>query len=170
MPSFLDLLEQIRTQASPEELGPGAPEAEIRAAEQALGVSFPTGYREFLRVLGYSFWPVQIYGIASPELAYMHVVKATQDARLLLRPNLPLSLVPVSPDGRGGEYCLDTAAAHDGECPIVCWDRERGPDQLPRNVAPSFLAWLEATIRDRIREDSVYGPVEAIAPPPAAAP
>jgi hypothetical protein len=45
-------------------------------------------------------------------------------------------------DGFGNHYCLDTGSLHDGECPEVFWDHEKGVRQEPEFVSPQFDLWL----------------------------
>jgi len=52
---------------------------------------------------------------------------------------LPRHLLPVHLDG-GQAYCLDTRLGP--EPPVVLFEPELGPDQLPYRVAGSFGEWL----------------------------
>lgn len=141
-----DIFEQIRSHSEEAYVGTGAGEPAIEAAENALGVRFPPGYRTFLRKLGVTHWPREIYGISETNSRYSNVVQNTLSERTEVEPELPPHLVALSPDGWGNHYCLDTSNPAGGECPVVFWNHELEADQNPKVVSPGFLDWLRSEI------------------------
>jgi hypothetical protein len=139
----IELVERVRKRLRENEnpcqiTGP-VPEAEISAAEQALGVTFPPSYRTFLRTFG---------GIAiPPHLGIVHdfvgvgpippegdigvdVVKRTLTARAERKLGDHLVVV-----GMGAQYqewfCLDVSRGQpNGEYPVLMYDaRDNALDQ-----------------------------------------
>jgi len=133
----VELVERVRRRLSDHEspcriTGP-AQDAAIAAAEEALGVSFPPSYRQFLKTFG---------GIALPtHLGIVHDFIGVADAgdgvvgrtlRAREERRLAMHLVVV---GLGAEhqewFCLDVSKQRaNGECPIVLFDaRDNALDQ-----------------------------------------
>jgi hypothetical protein len=150
MPSgIIELVERVRhrlreSERTCEIAGP-VPEAAIRAAEEALGVTFPPSYRTFLRTFGGIAIPAHLgvvhefVGVAPPsreppeggEGAGAHdVVRRTLAARAERK--LADHLVVV---GMGAElqewFCLDVSRPRpNGECPVLLYDpRDNALDQ-----------------------------------------
>ena len=134
---------RFRTHAPENSTGAGADEESIAACEAELGVRFPRSYRCFLRTFSYANWPVYIYGVAEGVIPGLLVVSNTHFERSEAEPSLPAHLIPISPDGWGNHYCLDTAHPEGDECPVVFWDHEAGEEQTPERTDASFAAWLE---------------------------
>jgi len=136
----LELFDRVRARLAaaekPFQLAKPASEADIAAAEEALGVEFPPSYRQFLRKIG---------GLAiPPHLGVVHhfvglsplppdgnsVVDTTLAARTERK--LPPHLLVV---GMGAEFqewfCLDVnRETEDGEYPVLLFDaRDNALDQ-----------------------------------------
>jgi hypothetical protein len=152
--SMQEALKTIRSHAAETYVGTGAPDPAIHAAEAALGVRFPLAYRTFLRELGVTLWPREIYGIVESNSRYSNVVENTLSERTEVEPELPPHLVALSPDGWGNHYCLDPSSPSGDECPVVFWNHELGSDQTPKVVSAGFLAWLRSEIQ---KEESHAG-------------
>lgn len=130
-------------------LGTGAPQDQIRAAEQTLGLTFPTSYRTFLQTLGWGIIGYhEIYGLGKKVPEYLNLVNATHRERHEAEPPMRDDLVPLANDGFGNHYCLETSQLRDGECPVVFWNHELGPDQETEFVSDSFVTWLEKEMDD----------------------
>jgi hypothetical protein len=151
----IELVERVRrrlreSESTCEITGP-VPEAAIRAAEEALGVTFPPSYRTFLRTFGGIAIPAhlgvvhQFVGVAPPsrqapegadgagaqdDVAQDDVVRRTLAARAERK--LADHLVVV---GMGAEFqewfCLDVSRPRpNGECPVLLYDpRDNALDQ-----------------------------------------
>jgi hypothetical protein len=130
-------------------------EDEISKAESELGVKFPTSYKEFIKALGTSGWPEFIYGLGKNILPGSSVVWTTQRERHDVEPAMPHNLIPISPDGWGNHYCLDTNQFVGDECPVVFWNHELGQNQEPEFVNTDFLEWLEAAIAAKLASDAI---------------
>jgi len=148
------LASDLMRRVGEEPLGGAASESEISAAESELRVRFPESYVVFLREFGTASWPDYIYGLGPTAQGGTDVIYMTTSERSNMYPPMSRYLVAVSPDGWGNHYCLDTAVMSDSECPVVMWDHEQLPDQVPELVAQTFLDWLEARINRRIRSDA----------------
>src|SRR5690606_34389975 len=67
-------------------------------------------------------------------------------------------VIPISPDGRGGCYCLDTSRMDNGECPVVYWDHELiGEGFRPERTAKSFANFFRRHVPKPQRK--MKGPV-----------
>jgi hypothetical protein len=119
---------------------------DLSRIEGQLGAVLPESYKHFLREVGWSYWPEDIYGV-SPGVPGMGLIERTRAEREDVALPLPRPLIPFSPDGWGNHYCMDTARLVDGECPVVLWDHQGGSDQELRQTHASFLDWLEATVQ-----------------------
>lgn len=120
--------------------------------KEALGVRFPLAYRTFLRELGVTHWPREIYGIVEGKSRYYNVVTNTLSERTEVEPELPLHLVALSPDGWGNHYCLDASDPCGSDCPVVFWNHELDADQTPKRVSSNFLDWLRSEIEEEENE------------------
>jgi hypothetical protein len=114
---------------------------EIRAAEAALGVSFPPSYRAFLSLYGaVSIVDSTISGIvnnAPLDQGGGSVVFDTMTFRKETR--LPEHYVVIQPD-EDAPYCLDTRNTDGaGEMVVVCYELHTEHAGV---VATSFVDWL----------------------------
>ena len=129
--------------------GKGASVAEIDDAEAKLSVKFPESYKVFLNLYGWArFASNEFYGLGADVPAHLGLVMNTSAERTEMQPTIPQSLVPVLNDGGGNHYCLDTQGMNDGECPVVFWDHDEGPNQQPSHEANSFDDWIVDFIRE----------------------
>lgn len=144
MHSTIDnVLDRIRKMEDVE-IGRGATDAEIRAAEEKLGVCFPEDYKRFLKEFGWvSIGSEEIYGLGTDVPSYLDVVKETYWEREESGLPVPKSLVPIRNDGAGNLDCLATHLLEGGRCPVVVWYHELGLDQELEKMAESFTDWLE---------------------------
>jgi hypothetical protein len=92
----------------------GASNEKIEAAERELGVVFPAPYRQFLASygagMGTGFDLAGVYedsGKDEPPV-WKSVVLATKQLRRVLRGAIPNHLIPVSDDGQGTTFYIDT--------------------------------------------------------------
>lgn len=132
----------MQEHATPDYLFPPATIERIREAEAVLGVSFPLSYQWFLLQYGYAVWPDYVYGISSEAPLGLSVVSITNSSRTFFEPRLHSYLIPVSPDGWGNHYCLDTSRAVNGEAPVIFWNHES--DNLNLEIThETFLDFFE---------------------------
>lgn len=147
----------------------GTSQAEIAAAEAALGVPLPPGFRWFLAEFGGAELGATIFGVGAG--CTRTVVDATRQARRAFPP-LPRRLVPFAEETaflglcHGGwaitYCCFDTSRRVQGEYPVVRWEAprsSRGRLRLPPLLralrrpaappdAPFFLDWLAETLNE----------------------
>jgi SMI1-KNR4 cell-wall len=119
-----------------------ARDEEIRAAETALGVSFPPSYRAFLALYGgVSVVDSIISGIvdnAPLDPGTGSVVYDTMSFRKEWR--LPDYYVVIQPDDHA-PYCLDTRSKDaEGEMVVICYELH---SEHAGVIATSFVDWLE---------------------------
>jgi hypothetical protein len=133
----------IENQAQSDFHGP-QPDALIRHAEDALGVTFPPSYLEFLRRLGAGHVTgCEFYGIIHDDFENSGVPDAiwlTLNRRRTA--GAPHALVFVCDTGDGGYYAIDTSReSADGEMPVVLWWVDQ-PLENCEVVASDFGAFL----------------------------
>ena len=129
----------------PVRFGRGATEREVQGAEAALGVTFPTSYRTFLKRLGWIESPcISVFGLGSDIDSAYEVISVTHCERHEAGVPLPANLLPIVNDGSGNLYCLDVSQMQGSECPVVFWDHEapEGAEQVPARVGADFYSWL----------------------------
>lgn len=153
-PAFQALLERIRSASKVDpriRCGRGAEPSLLRKTEAALGTTLPADYATFTRLLGHlSSAEVSILGLGLQTPADMQLVRINRAERRLPSPRqMPQHLIAISPDGRGGFYCLDTSRIKHGSCPVVYRDHERLDDPRYRGetVAISFANFLTREVR-----------------------
>ena len=98
MVNFMDLLQIIKNKRH-KRVGDGATEAEIRHAEQVLGVTIQGDYRTFLRVLGWGGFECEIFGLGKSVPKSLDVVTQTNLERYHFQPHIPHYLLPIENDG-----------------------------------------------------------------------
>ena len=98
------------------------PLEEVFVAEQALEVTFPESYRDFLQRYGSgSFGGRVVYGVGVELDQPPHVVWATNLIRTA-DDFFPADLVIIEDTGEGDYLCLATSRiGEDNECPVVQW-------------------------------------------------
>ena len=131
---------------------------QIEAAEAALAVRLPDGYRWFQLEFGdYREGPVAIFGVQPAQEYTENIVDRNQIERTEMRPRLPAHLIAFSNNGAGDHYCFDTIRGSGNEYPVVWWDHELDENQEPLAAAPSFLDWLEGELREIEEEEEEEG-------------
>lgn len=123
------------------EAGAGADTLRRRAAEEALGVTFPPDLDAFFSDFGWlALGPHEIHGLGSDVPPYLDLVAVTLAERAEFRPALPYHLVPLKNDGGGNLYSVDTTSLR---ADMVLHDHEMGP--TPLDVG--FVDWLKELAR-----------------------
>ncbi len=122
----------------------------IGSAQAALGLTFPSTYREFVRRLGCGgIHGEEFYGVINENFDKSSVPDAiwlTLDERR--RFNLPEWLIIVADNGLGGGYAIDTSQKNpSGENPVVDWWPSQNMKQF---VAEDFGAFLLQRINQAI--------------------
>jgi hypothetical protein len=126
------------------EFAGGVPFEEIWVAEQALEVTFPDSYREFLERYGAgSFGGIPVYGLGVPETGLPNVVWATEAVRTA-DDFFPGDLVVIQDTGEGDLLCLATSRMNDeNECPVVQWIPEMSfEEQMFEVINKTFGGFL----------------------------
>jgi hypothetical protein len=112
-------------------LGGGASEAEISAAQEALGVELPADFKNFLAEVGWvEVGDLSIAGLGQgvPEdLDLVPIARAAWEAKI------PGDLLPVADDGGGDFLFLELAG---GRMVYLA-------NSVREELAPSFSVWLE---------------------------
>jgi hypothetical protein len=126
--------------------GKGATPAQIRDAASKLRVSWPRSFEKFLLQIGwFESGLLTVYGLGSGTPRHLNLVRMARDEREAWNQIVPMpsGLVPISPDGRGGHYCLDTARLRGDECPVVYWDHELvEPGYEPQYASKNFETYF----------------------------
>ena len=142
------VIQLLRRLAPEQALGHAASEAEIAEAEGEIGSRLPESFRQFLKEVGGTSWPENIYGVDKRLPPGYNLVHITRTERIDIEPELPHHLIPFSPDGWGNHYCFDTKRMEDQECPVVLWSHELDEEQTPEQTHQNFTAWLADLISD----------------------
>jgi antitoxin YobK len=124
------------------------PEERIDRAEQALGLSFPPTYREFVKRMGCGdIFGEEFFGIVGDDFENSCVpngIWLTLEERRTR--DLPYWLILVGDTGDGGYYAIDVSQKTSaGESPVVEWWSGTPPFQ--RTVAEDFGTFLWDSIR-----------------------
>jgi hypothetical protein len=127
------------------DLGRGATEAEVAAAERELGLSFPEDFREFLREVGWAeVGPLAVAGLGRGVPEGLSLTEAALGA---WASGVPKTLLPVGDDSGGVDFIfLDLAA---GGRAVVLPEGEAAP----RVLAASFTEWLSEELSGMTEED-----------------
>lgn len=130
------------------QLAGGATDVEVSGAEEKLGPRVEGTYRDFLRRFGWgSFADIEIFGLGDDVPSHLDLLQVTESERHELESRLQPHLVPLSNDGAGNLYCLDTRVSD--EPPVVFWDHEAPSSQTPAVVAAGFATWLIESLVER---------------------
>jgi len=149
------LLDRLkRATADGEHPGPVA-QADIAAAEEELGVRFPTSYRVFLEHFGALWLPssFEIAGLGPGRCTdptpppWAHVVDVTAQMRRASRGLIPNEYVRFSSDGGDYAFYLDTGNVDaNQESPVVVL----APGRDAVIVARSFVEFVERAASGRL--------------------
>jgi hypothetical protein len=126
------------------DIGSGVSDQAIAAAEDYLGIRFPTSYREFVSAVGWcSIGGRDFYGITRDGVAATSipsVVFATRSERE--DGGLPAGLLFVEDSGADEKFVLDTRELNaEGDAPVKAWTPASDPGSL-EIVAPDFGSYL----------------------------
>lgn len=128
------------------EVGKGASEADVAAAEKALGVPIRGDYRRFLLELGWGgAGHLELFGLGSDVPRHLDLVERTLSQRTEMHPRIPHDLLPIMNNGGGDLYCLDTTTPGPK---VVGWWHEEGESQTPTEEADDFATWLGAEMKE----------------------
>jgi antitoxin YobK len=130
-----------------------APAELIRKAEQALGLTFPPSYRQFLLDFGTGgFGSLEVYGIVGEDFDKSSVpdgIWCTLDERK--NSGLDRRYLLVQSGGDGTYVAIDSGQSDDaGECPLVRLSIDGKPSE---HVGDSFGAWLLDELTWRMSPD-----------------
>jgi len=140
-------MDRVIDQFADKDCGKGASAQELAEFEGRFGVTLPESYKDFLRRYGWArFSHQEIYGLGPDVPAHLQLTRNTHSERFDMAPRLPPSLVPIMNDGAGNHYSLRTDQSVNGECPVVLWNHELGPEQELAPVSSTFRQWLLALL------------------------
>jgi SMI1/KNR4 family protein SUKH-1 len=149
---FNDLASRLRALSSDSLCGTASSRS-IEELQADLGVTLPDDYIAFLAAFAAADFPFDIFGV-EPDVrtgtcgSTQSVLDITMWERHLTTPPMPHHLVPIQPDGLGNHWCLDTSRLTAGICPVVFWNHDGGPEQIPEHAHDTFLDFLEAVIKN----------------------
>ena len=127
----------------------GASNNKIETVEKELGVVFPSPYRQFLSkygaCMGTGFELAGIFEDSNKEEPPMwrSVELVTKQLRRVVRGNLPNHLIPVSDDGQGTTFYIDTTSE---AARIIAY----GPGVDGQIVATSFKEFVVKAARGEL--------------------
>jgi hypothetical protein len=141
--TYADLVKQLLP-GEETHFGGGVPETEIDAAEQTLGIRFPSTFRAFLKELGCGgISSEEFIGLGGPP--HLNVVESTHLLRG--RPfGFPMNLIPLRGDGFANFDCLELDCWTGDECPVVEWVHD-APNMERRLLAPNYERWFASILQ-----------------------
>lgn len=135
-----------------------ADESDIILFERKYAIILPEDYKNLLRIYnGVGLFGTNVYGIYQPDrinsLEENFIFEHFQ-----VQNEMPLYLVPFSPDGGGNHYCFDIRFHQENSCPVVFWQHDYNyTDNDPPEVTNStFLDWVQEVMIDWTLEDYNY--------------
>lgn len=132
----------------------GATEREVREAEAALGVTFPSLYRSLVRRYGViDIYDRGVFGVgpaAKRKRGLSSVLFHTDYARGSI--DLPSRYIVLWHESHGDVWCLDTTTSSK-KCPVWHLDPEvrRGGQITPVLAAPNLIVWLRHVVEKQLR-------------------
>jgi hypothetical protein len=144
VPDVDEVIQRLR-EVGEASLGDGADDGTIAEAERALGLTFPGGYRTFLRQVGWA----RVTGLE--VLGLGEGVPADLDVRAVvagMQGSLPANALPFARD-EGTIFCLD--AKHQGpyESPVYRWRPEAPSTDSLEYVGHDFASWVWMRLDER---------------------
>lgn len=134
----------------------GVKEGMIIEFETKYNVPLPNDYKTFIkRTNGLDFMGVTIYGIYEDSVSLEGSYKFEH---FEVDNEMPVNLIPFSPDGGGNHYCFDSNNCTDASCKIIFWQHDISCNQnnLPEIVNNSFAEWVKEAVIDWTLEDYDY--------------
>ena len=144
----------------------GEPLAEevIANFEMKYNLSLPKDYKELLKKHnGINLYGTEIYGIIQTRIAGLASLEENYlFEHYKVENEMPLYLVPFSPDGGGNHYCFDTRFNNDVSCPIVFWQHDYlySEEDSPEVTNTSLVEWIKREMIDWTLEDYNYDGTE----------
>ncbi len=150
MISWLAEIRRLVESSSNAEVAVGASEAEIEAAEAALGVRFPPQFRAYLSEFGYlSIAHCEFNGLGAGVPEHVNLVRETLAEREMFRPYIPIHLLPLENNGAGDHFCIDLTAGLE-DPPVVFWSHDEDESQTPEPESDRFSSWLLERVSENV--------------------
>jgi len=145
---------------SPRVLGlyEGAGEDKINEFEKQHNLALPNDYKVFLRKTnGLCLMGTLVYGIIDPSIA-PSLGESYKFEHYEVENEMPMHLVPFSPDGGGNHYCFDAKRCNEQSCEVVFWQHDfaYSEEDTPEVVNPSFAEWAQEVLIDWTLKDCDY--------------
>ena len=161
--NIVEALEEV-SKFSSDILSVGEPvqENKIAAFEKKYNLLLPSDYKILLRRYnGIDLVGTNIYGIDEGSSSYS-LEQSYLFEHYEVANEMPLHLVPFSPDGGGNHYCFDTRCSDVTSCPIVFWQHDFSySDESPPEVVNASLAdWMKEVMIDWTLENYNYNGTE----------
>ncbi len=133
----------------------GVTEDKISAFELKYSLVLPNDYKTFLkRANGLVLIGTTVYGVYD-ESVYMSLGRAFNIEHCEVDNEMPIYLIPFSPDGGGNHYCFDSTRCDGESCKIVFWQHNLSysKENPPETVNNSFSEWAKEVLVDWTLED-----------------
>lgn len=130
----------------------------ISEFEKKYNLELPEEYKIFLKNYnGIDLDGTQIFGIKEKGNLYS-LEECYLSEHYEVENEMPLYLVPFSPDGGGNHYCFDTRLIDETSCQIIFWqhDFSYSDESPPEIVNASLAVWIKEVMIDWTLEDYNY--------------
>jgi len=141
----------------------GVSEDKIKEFETQHNLVLPNDYKVFLRKSnGLNLMGTVVFGIRN-DIVFLSLDASYKLEHYEVGNEMPLNLVPFSPDGAGNHYCFDSNKCDGLSCQVVFWqhDLSYSEEEPPEVVNNSFAEWAKEVLIDWTLEDYDYDGTES---------
>jgi cell wall assembly regulator SMI1 len=127
------------------DLNDGVSEDKINAFEKKHGLVLPNDYKILIRKTnGLDLLGTTVYGIYDDSV-FMSLDGAFNVEHFEVDNEMPVNLIPFSPDGRGNHYCFDSRKCDNESCKIVFWQHDAQYDEVMIGLWKNMIEMVTKT-------------------------
>ncbi len=127
-------------------LGPIISDERLEAFENQIELTLPLDFKYLLkRYNGFSLDGTEVYGLDTKLKGSSLDSVYISEHSSLMATNMPLNLLPFSPDGFGNHYCLILSQDNKYICPVAFWQHDfnyKSYDDI-EICNDSFIDWIK---------------------------
>lgn len=135
----------------------GVIETKIHEFEEQHHITLPHDYKILLRWSnGLCLMGTSVFGIYD-DTVFSSLGGSYKLEHFEVGNEMPLHLVPFSPDGGGNHYCFDMNQCDEASCKVVFWQHDLSYDETaPEVVNNNFKEWVQEVVIDWTLEEYDY--------------